>query len=154
MLPALHSRSSVRVDNRASFQSQVHTKNVRHAFGSKRPSCARVPLPCRATADALNTAEPVPASGTKKDPQQHDGVAGQSSTQQQQQQQQLLQQQAQEGLLGPVDPPAGFDDHPLEVDRVVERDLLDSNGEHNVACNAHLASLQPHCMAVCSGVQA
>jgi hypothetical protein len=40
-----------------------------------------------------------------------------------------LQQQAQEGLLGPVDPPG---DHPLEVDRVVERDLLDSNGEQNI----------------------
>jgi hypothetical protein len=72
----------------------------------------------------------VPASGTKKDPQQQYGLTDQPSTQPQQ------QQQPQEGLLGPVDPPAGFGDHPLEVDRVVERDLLDSNGEQVVSCNA------------------
>jgi len=48
------------------------------------------------------------------------------------QQQQMQQLQQQEGLLGPVSPGEGIH---LEVDRVVERELLESNGEETGISN-------------------
>jgi hypothetical protein len=89
---------------------------------------------CCAAADASavqGTTEPSPVADTQEQQQGHpkgqDLLSSHHHQQQapQQQQQAPQQQQQQEGLLGPITEQG----HALEVDQVVERELLDSNGE-------------------------
>lgn len=131
MLPARHlpSRSPAsRLDQSRTAQYRHHHAVSKHLQPHKSlyGGChrARVAQPvCAAPADASQIIQNPSAAAAGLKPQQ--------PHQQQQQAQrsepsiaQQQQQQQQEGLLGPVAP----GDVPLEVDRVVERELLDSNG--------------------------
>jgi hypothetical protein len=83
-----------------------------------------------------DTTDPSPVQDAQKQQQGH--TTGHAfSAQKQQQQQTPQQQQQQEGLLGPVTEPG----HALEVDRVVERELLDSNGKSDYSNHRHLRTL-------------
>lgn len=76
-------------------------------------------LLCHAAADAS-----IVQDTAKSDTERQQDLEGSGLIDQQQQMQQLQQQ---EGLLGPLAPGEGGIH--LEVDRVVERELLESNGE-------------------------
>lgn len=132
MLPALHARSPV--CQRDLFAQLPHRFTPLHSrcFTSVRPAVHRqrssTAVCLAAAADASSTlqdtAQPSPVPSINNQ-QQHVATLDQFS--------QLLQDQ-QEGLLGPVSTPSGAmgagaaDDPTFEADRVVERELLDSNG--------------------------
>jgi hypothetical protein len=133
MLPALHARSPV--CQRDLFAQLPHRFTPLHSrcFTSVRPAVHRprssTAVCLAAAADASSTlqdtAQPSPVSSIINQ-QQHGSTLDQPS--------QVLQNQ-QEGLLGPVSTPSGAmgagaaaDDPTFEADRVVERELLDSNG--------------------------
>jgi hypothetical protein len=132
MLPALHARSPGCQRDLSSHLPHRFIVSHSRCFTSVRPVVhrQRSPAAClAAAADASSTvqdtAQPSPVSSIAQQ-QQHGSTLEQSS--------QLLQDQ-QEGLLGPVSTPSGAlgagaaaDDPTFEADRVVERELLDSNG--------------------------
>lgn len=130
MLPALHARSPV--CQRDLFAQLPHRFTPLHSrcFTSVRPAVHRQrssTAVCLAAADASSTLQDTaqPSGPSINSQQQHGATLDQFG--------QLLQDQ-QEGLLGPVSTPSGAmgagaaDDPTFEADRVVERELLDSNG--------------------------
>lgn len=126
MLPALHFRSQPR-QCVAPCSSSNHLFAIsRRCYVVTQPVCSKLRAICRAAADASILQESTEPSPVPDAEQQHKTQLTDAADQQAQQAQQTQQQQ-QDGLLGPLTTPAAGD-HALEVDRVVERELLDSNG--------------------------
>lgn len=120
-LPAMHS-SSLRARHHRAQCSIHHIPKIHICVcAPSQTPIARKLLSCSAAADASILQDQSP--GSAQGQQQEDQAVQQPQRLQQ-------QQQLQDGLLGPLtSPTAAAEGDPLfEADRVVERELLDSNG--------------------------
>lgn len=125
---ALKSPPSGRLSITTTSSHHIYTLR-HHTSTSKAPQHLSRAAAADAAADASTLQDPQPGTSQQQKQQQPQQAVVSQEPQQQQTRQQPL-----DGLLGPIVPEGGGaggsgGDHPLEVDRVVERELLDSNGE-------------------------